>query len=168
MAKWPDGHMSGEYSSLAAMEISDVRRQVLATIDRAKRQAASHRELADEATREYTPFLESVALPLFRQVANVLRSHGYPFTVFTPGGSVRLMSDRSSDDFIELSLDTAGERPAVIGHSRRARGSRTIDTETAISDGAVRDISEDQLRQIEEEGLDNEWPPLCEAAPNSL
>ncbi len=30
------------------------------------------------------------------------------------------------------------------------------------------DISEDQLRQIEEEGLDNEWPPLCEAAPNSL
>src|SRR6266481_3464288 len=30
------------------------------------------------------------------------------------------------------------------------------------------DISEDQLRQIEEEGLDNEWPPLCEATPNSL
>jgi len=30
------------------------------------------------------------------------------------------------------------------------------------------EISEDQLRQIEEEGLDNEWPPLCEAAPNSM
>jgi len=30
------------------------------------------------------------------------------------------------------------------------------------------DISEDQLKQIEEEGLDNEWPPLCEAAPNSF
>ncbi len=30
------------------------------------------------------------------------------------------------------------------------------------------DISEEQLRQIEEEGLDNEWPPLCEATPNSL
>jgi hypothetical protein len=30
------------------------------------------------------------------------------------------------------------------------------------------DISEDQLGQIEEEGLDNEWPPLCEAAPNSM
>jgi hypothetical protein len=26
------------------------------------------------------------------------------------------------------------------------------------------DISEDQLREIEEEGLDNEWPPLSEAA----
>ena len=27
------------------------------------------------------------------------------------------------------------------------------------------EISEDQLRSIEEEGLENEWPPLCEAAP---
>jgi DNA-directed RNA polymerase sigma subunit (sigma70/sigma32) len=26
-------------------------------------------------------------------------------------------------------------------------------------------ISEDQLRQIEEEGLDQEWPPLCEVLP---
>ena len=30
------------------------------------------------------------------------------------------------------------------------------------------DISEEQLHEIEEEGLDNEWPPLCEATPNSL
>jgi hypothetical protein len=30
------------------------------------------------------------------------------------------------------------------------------------------EISEDQLRQIEEEGLENEWPPLCEATPNSM
>src|SRR5438132_183412 len=101
------------------MEISDVRRRLLETIDRAKHQAAARRALADQATCEYTPFLESVALPLFRQVANVLRSQGYPFTVFTPSGSVRLMSDRSADDFIELSLDTTGDRPAVIGRSRR-------------------------------------------------
>ena len=30
------------------------------------------------------------------------------------------------------------------------------------------EISDPQLRQIEEEGLENEWPPLCEATPNSL
>lgn len=29
------------------------------------------------------------------------------------------------------------------------------------------DISEEQLREIEEEGLDNEWPPLSEAATTS-
>ncbi len=28
------------------------------------------------------------------------------------------------------------------------------------------DISEDQLKEIEEEGLENEWPPLCEATPS--
>jgi hypothetical protein len=28
------------------------------------------------------------------------------------------------------------------------------------------DISEAQLRQIEDEGVENEWPPLCEAAPS--
>ena len=27
------------------------------------------------------------------------------------------------------------------------------------------DISEDELKAIEAEGLDKEWPPLCEAAP---
>jgi hypothetical protein len=25
------------------------------------------------------------------------------------------------------------------------------------------DISEEQLREIEDEGVENEWPPLCEA-----
>jgi hypothetical protein len=28
------------------------------------------------------------------------------------------------------------------------------------------DISEAELRRIEEEGLEKEWPPLCEAAPS--
>ncbi len=30
------------------------------------------------------------------------------------------------------------------------------------------DISEAELRRIEEEGLDKEWPPLCEAAPSGF
>ena len=48
---------------------------------------------------------------MFRQVASALKAEGHHFTVFTPGGGVRLMSDKSSDDFIELSLDTSGEQP---------------------------------------------------------
>ncbi len=54
-------------------------------------------------------------MPLFRQVANILKAERYAFSVFTPTGGVRLMSDRSADDFIELSLDTTGERPVVVG-----------------------------------------------------
>ncbi len=52
-------------------------------------------------------------MPLFRQVANVLKAEGYQFTVFTPGGSVRLMSERNAEDYIELSLDTSGDEPLV-------------------------------------------------------
>jgi len=30
------------------------------------------------------------------------------------------------------------------------------------------DITEAELRRIEEEGLEKEWPPLCEAAPTGF
>ena len=61
-------------------------------------------------------------MPLFRQVANILRADGYLFNVFTPSGSVRLMSDRAAEDFIELSLDTAGDRAAGRRRTPAAAG----------------------------------------------
>ena len=61
----------------------------------------------------------------------------------TPAGSVRLMSDRSSDDFIELSLDTGEDPPRVVGQISRARGRRVIDTERAV--GAPEAVTEEQL-----------------------
>ena len=45
------------------MEISDVRKRVLETIDRAKRTAAERRTRTDEAAREYDVFLERLAVP---------------------------------------------------------------------------------------------------------
>src|SRR6266702_3445278 len=86
------------------MEISDVRRQVRDTIDRARRHAAERRKLNDQASLAFERFLETVAVPLFKQIANALKIEGYPFTVFTPSGSVRLMSDRSADDYVEATL----------------------------------------------------------------
>ena len=127
------------------MEISEVRQRVLLTIDRAKRGAAERRQQSDEASREYDVFLDRIAVPLFRQVANALKVENYHFTVFTPGGSVRLMSDRSPEDFIELTLDTAGERPIVTGHCSRARGRRVLESERAINEGPVRELTEDDV-----------------------
>lgn len=75
------------------------------------------------------------AVPLFRQIANVLKTEGYHFTVFTPSGSVRLASDRSGDDFIELVLDTVGDAPQVMAHVSRTRGRRVIEEEMAVRDG---------------------------------
>jgi hypothetical protein len=127
------------------METSLVRRRVTEAIDRAKRTAGERRVRADEASRSYAQFLDGIAVPLFRQVAGVLKANGYSFTVFTPSDGVRLMSDRSADDYIELSLDTSADQPMVIGHSRHRRGNRVVENERAVAEQTVAHLSEEQL-----------------------
>lgn len=116
------------------METSVVRKRIQDMIEGAKRAAAERRSRNDTAQRDYERFLQDVAVPLFKQVASALKASGVSFTVFTPSGSVRLMSDRSSDDFVELTLDVTGDRPLVIGHSSRARGRRVIESERPIAE----------------------------------
>jgi len=127
------------------MEISTVRNRIRETIERARRAAAARRARTDEAAREYERFLAQIATPLVKQVANALRVDGYMFTVFTPGGSVRLMSDRSAQDYVELTLDAGGDEPRVLGRSSRARGSRVIESERPVADKNVRDLTEDDV-----------------------
>ena len=114
------------------MEVSDVRKRINQSIERAKQRAAERRGRADEAGRAFETLLSSTAVPLFRQVANILRASGYLFTVFTPSGSVRLAADRVAEDFIELTLDTTGDTPQVVGHTSHSRGRRVIEAEQAI------------------------------------
>lgn len=119
------------------MEISDVRKRLHAAIERAKQRAADRRARGGEAAAAFETFLSNTAVPLFRQVANVLRTEGYLFNVFTPSGSVRLTSDRVAEDFIELTLDTTGESPQVMGHTSRIRGRRVVEAERAVGDPAA-------------------------------
>ena len=69
--------------------------------------------------------------------------------------SKRLTTQQRKEIFLSLVETQDGQNPPNVRHSYE------VVTEKY-------DISEDQLKQIEEEGLDNEWPPLCEAAPNSF
>lgn len=136
------------------MEISDIRKRVLETIDYARKTAAQRRTRTDEAGREYALFLERIAVPLFRQVANVLRTEGHPFNVFTPSGSVRLMSDRTAEDYIELTLDTTGDEPRVMGHTSRSRGRRVMESERPVATRTPGQLTEDDvlafvLRELE-------------------
>ena len=119
------------------MEVSDVRKRVRDAMERARRRTSERRTRNDEATRDYEKFLERIAVPLFRQIGNVLRAEGAAFTVSTPGGGVRLASDRSGGDYLELRLDTEGPTPQVMIHSTRGRGRRVIDSETPIGTGAA-------------------------------
>jgi hypothetical protein len=125
------------------MEVSEVRKRLHATIERARKLAAERRSRGDEAARAFETLLSNTAVPVFRQVANILRSEGYLFNVFTPSGSVRLMADRVAEDFIELTIDTSGETPQVIGHTSRSRGRRVVESERAIGDPAA--LTEEEL-----------------------
>jgi hypothetical protein len=127
------------------METAALRKRITDTIESARRTAAARRARADEAARAYSQFLDTIAVPLFRQVANVLKASGYSFTVFTPSGGVRLMSDRGAEDYIELSLDASGDEPLVLGRSSHARGRRVVENERAIAERTVAHLTEDDL-----------------------
>jgi hypothetical protein len=116
-------------------------------IDAAKRASAERRARSDEAVRSYERVLE-FSVPLFKQVAQALKVSGYLFTVFTPGGSVKLMSDKSAEDYLELSLDTSGDRPDVMGRVSRTRGRRVMESERPIADKPVGELTEDDVLEF--------------------
>ena len=125
------------------MEVSLVRRRLHETIERAKRRAADRRARSEEAGTAFSRFLEFTAVPLFRQVVNVLRADGYLYNLFTPPGGVGLMSDRRPEDRIELRLDTSRDELQLVLHSSRTWGGGVIETEKAIGDPAK--LTEDEL-----------------------
>ena len=121
------------------MEVSEVRRQLKHAIDRAKTRAQQKRQRAGEAERAYAGFLEDIATPTTRMLANALKAEGYPFTVSTPSGGLRLASDRGRDDYVEFALDSSTEPATVIGRGRYTRGSRTLEDERPVKAGAPPD-----------------------------
>jgi len=130
-----------------------IRKRVRAEIDAARRAGLARRERGDQAARDFEVFLETVAVPAFRTMSNVLRAEGVPFEVQTPSGSVRLVSDRLRDDAIELVLDTTLDPPQPMLLSTRTRGSRSVRSERPVKDGAaIPSLSEDDVieRLIEE------------------
>jgi hypothetical protein len=127
----------------AYVEVSEVRKQLKHAIERARARAQQQRQHAADADRAYAAFLEDVATPTTRMMANALKAEGYLFTVSTPSGGLRLASDRGRDDYVEFALETNGDRSVVVGRIRRTRGSRTVEDERPIrADAAPQDLSE--------------------------
>jgi hypothetical protein len=114
-----------------------VRQAVLGLLKRVRQPAADRREnrrtQTDQATREYEVFLSRIAVPLFKQVANVLRAENYAFDVSTPGGSVRLTAGHSHDNYIEIVLDTGGVAPKLLGRASHTRSGDVIQTELVLN-----------------------------------
>lgn len=131
---------------MASVEVSLVRKHLLAAIERSKARSQERRQRTADAELGYRRFLDMVATPVARQLAHALKAAGYPFTVFTPSSGLRLSSDHGRDDYVELSLDTSGDLPQVVGRVSRVRGSRTLTSERAVKAGATpSDISEEEV-----------------------
>lgn len=131
------------------VEVSQVRNRLRRAIDSAREHSQQRRQRVAEAERAYKAFLDEVATPLVRQVANALKVEGYAFTVFTPGGGLRLASDRGRDDYIEFALDDTDDVPQVVARISRSRGSRTLDEERPIKPGvAPEGITDDELLEF--------------------
>jgi hypothetical protein len=125
------------------MDVAQLRKTVRQAIDGAKKDAAARRARADVATLAYERFLEERATPVFRSMANVLKSEGLLFDVMTPSGGVRLVPERTREDGIELTLDGSVDPPRATLTTVRSRGSRAMRAERALKDGVPIDTLTD-------------------------
>ena len=128
------------------MEVSQVNKRVQIAIEQARARAQARRTAAASAEKAYAGFLEAVATPVARQVANALKVAGIGFTLGTPEGGLRMAAERGRDDFIEFGLDTSGDQPQAVGRVSVTRGSRTIDQVVPIKPGtAIEDLADEDV-----------------------
>ena len=118
------------------MEVSEVRRRLRSAIDDAKKRAGERRTRVDDARRAWEHLLPEMAVPTFHTMAGALTAEGHRFKVFTPGEAVRLSLERSAEEFVELSLDTERDEPALLLRSTRGRGRRIVSTERIVCETA--------------------------------
>jgi hypothetical protein len=128
------------------MEVSEVRRRLRAAVENARQTAVERRARTDGAARDYEEFLGQRAVPVFHQIATALTGEGHLFKVFTPAASVRLASDRSHEEFIELALDDSSDPPTVVGRTSRGRGRRMVSSERPVREQvAIADLTEEDV-----------------------
>jgi hypothetical protein len=128
------------------MDVSELRKRIIRALDDARKDASNRRVVVDEAAKAYETFLTEIATPVMRQAALVLKAENHPFTVQTPAGTVRLVSDSASQTFIEFALDTSGTQAAVIGRVSLARGRQGhLIEERPIADKPVASLLEEDL-----------------------
>ena len=126
-------------------EISLIRKRLRAEMDAARKASAERRQRSADAEKAYDFFLMGIAVPVFRQIANALRSENITFDVQTPSKGVRLASDRSRDG-IEIELDTNVDPPRPMIVSTYTRGSRVMRNERPIKlNAAIESITEDDV-----------------------
>jgi hypothetical protein len=128
------------------VEISLVRNRLNRAIEASRERSQRRRQRVAASQTAFEVFLQDVATPITKLVANSLKVENYAFTVFTPSGGLRLASDRGRDDFIEFALDEESDPPQVVGRTSRTRGSRTLTEDRPVKPGSPpEEISEEDV-----------------------
>lgn len=128
------------------LDVTEVRRRLVQTIDQIKKDHATRREAIDRAVADYNTFLSDVATPVSRHFVTALRAQGYGFRLSTPAGSIRMTSERSSGDEIEISLDAERHPPTAVGRISYGRGSRLLEDERPIrEDKPVGELTDEDV-----------------------
>lgn len=115
------------------LEVSEVRRRVRLTIDRARQDAAERRARAEVAEERGRRFIDQTATPVARQLASALRAEGFHYRLSTPPGSVRLVSEKHHEDFIDLAVDVTQDPATIMTLISHIRGRRVSATERPLS-----------------------------------
>ena len=138
------------------MDTGELRRRILRALEESTNDAALRRDdadaalrrtEADAAARAYDDFLATLAVPMLKQAIDVLKAERQNFVLNAPAGSARIVSEGASDTFLEFVLDSAGNRPQVLGRvSRARRRQRVVVDERPLATGkAVADLTEEDV-----------------------
>ena len=117
------------------LETAEVRRKLTHRLAELRKTQAQRRAAADAAREAFDSVLEREIAPTVRQLAQVLKAEGFNFSVQTPASTVRLVSDRSSDNVVDIVLELSAPQPAVVARALYTRGRRQLEDERTLAQG---------------------------------
>ena len=117
------------------LDTAEVRKQLTHRLAELRKAQTQRRSATDAARTAFDTVVEREIAPTVRQFAQALKAEGFPFSVQTPASVVRLVSDRSSDNVIDIVLELGGRQPAVVVRSTYARGRHQLEDERTLAEG---------------------------------
>ena len=119
------------------LETAEVRRQLTHRLAELRKAQTQRRASSEAARAAFEGVLEREIAPTMRQFAQALKAEGFPFSVQTPASTARLVSDRSSDNVVDIGLELGGAEPAVVVRTAYTRGRRQLEDERTLAQGAA-------------------------------
>ena len=119
----------------AMLETAEVRRQLTHRLAELRKAQSQRRSAGEAARAAFDTVLEREIAPTVRQFAQALKAEGFTFSVQTPASTVRLVSDRSSDNVIDIVLELGATQPTVMVRSAFTRGRRQLEDERVLAQG---------------------------------